>query len=150
VLFLVLAAFLLTNKVWSPQYILWLLPVIALARPKLPAYLLWQAGEIIYFFGIWWYLLAGSLEQPGMGLSDTLSAVFSGHAPAIGIDDGVYYIALLARFLTVLMLAALIVIDILVPRLDIVRVDGVDDPAGGVLDGATDRFVLRRLAPQAA
>jgi hypothetical protein len=152
VLFLVLAAFLLTNKVWSPQYILWLLPVIALARPKLPAYLLWQAGEIVYFFGIWWYLLAGSLEKPGMGLSDTLSAVFSGHAPADGIGDNVYYIALLARFLTVLLLAALVVVDILVPRLDVVREGGVDDPAGGVLDGAEDRFVLRRrrTAPQAA
>jgi hypothetical protein len=151
VLFLVLAAFLLTNKVWSPQYILWLLPVIALARPKLPAYLLWQAGEIIYFFGIWWYLLAGSLQKPGMGLSDTLSAVLSGHAPAGGIGDNVYYIALLARFLTVLLLAVLVVVDILVPRLDIVRRDGADDPAGGVLDGAEDRFVLlRRTAPQAA
>jgi len=151
VLFLVLAAFLLTNKVWSPQYILWLLPVIALARPKLPAYLLWQAGEIVYFFGIWWYLLAGSLQQPGEGLSDTLSAVFSGHAPAGGIGDSVYYIALLARFLTVLLLALLVVTDILLPRLDIVRRDGADDPAGGVLDGAEDRFVLlRRTAPQAA
>jgi Glycosyltransferase family 87 len=151
VLFLVLAAFLLTNKVWSPQYILWLLPVVALARPKLPAYLLWQAGEIVYFFGIWWYLLAGSLEKPGMGLSDTLSAIFSGHAPADGIGDNVYYIALLARFLTVLLLAALVVADILVPRLDIVRRDGEDDPAGGVLDDAEDRFVLlRRTAPQAA
>ena len=151
VLFLVLAAFLLTNKVWSPQYILWLLPMIALARPKLPAYFLWQAGEIVYFFGIWWYLLAGSLEKPGDGLSDTLSAVFSGHAPAGGIGDGVYYIALLARFLTVLLLAALVVIDILTPRFDIVRRDGADDPAGGVLDGAEDRFVLlRRTAPQAA
>jgi hypothetical protein len=76
--------------------------------------------------------------------------VFSGHAPAIGIDDSVYYIALLSRFLTVLMLAVLVVIDILVPPLDIVRAGGVDDPAGGVLDGAADRFVLRRLAPQAA
>ncbi|MGH3379818.1 MAG: glycosyltransferase family 87 protein, partial [Actinoallomurus sp.] len=151
VLFLVLAAFLLTNKVWSPQYILWLLPVIALARPKLPAYLLWQAGEIVYFFGIWWYLLAGSLQQPGEGLSDTLSAVFSGHAPAGGIGDSVYYVALLARFLTVLLLALLVVTDILLPRLDIVRRDGADDPAGGVLDGAEDRFVLlRRTAPQAA
>ncbi len=151
VLFLVLAAFLLTNKVWSPQYILWLLPLVALARPKLPAYALWQAGEIIYFFGIWWYLLAGSLEQPGMGLSDTLSAVFSGHAPAIGINDNVYFIALLARFLTVLMMATLVVIDVLVPSRDLVRGFGVDDPAGGVLDGAEDRFVLfRRSAPQVA
>ena len=116
VLFLVLAAFLLTNKVWSPQYILWLLPLVVLARPKLPAYALWQAGEIIYFFGIWWYLLAGSLEQPGMGLSDTLSAVFAGHAPAIGINDNVYFIALLARFLTVLLMATLVVVDVLVPE----------------------------------
>lgn len=151
VLFLVVAAFLLTNKVWSPQYILWLLPLIALARPKLPAYLLWQAGEIVYFFGIWWYLLAGSLQQPGMGLSATLSAVIHGHAPAGGIDDHTYYVALLARFLTVLFMAALVVVDILVPRIDIVRRDGADDPAGGVLDGAEDRFVLlRHPAPRAA
>jgi uncharacterized membrane protein len=151
ILFLVLAAFLLTNKVWSPQYILWLLPLVALARPKLPAYLLWQAGEILYFFGIWWYLLAGALQKPGAGLSETLSAVFAGHAPAAGIDDNVYYIALLARFLTVLLLAVLIVIDVLVPRFDVVRADGADDPAGGVLDGADDRFVLlRRPASQAA
>jgi uncharacterized membrane protein len=32
--FLVVAAFLLTNKVWSPQYSLWLLPLIALALPR--------------------------------------------------------------------------------------------------------------------
>jgi uncharacterized membrane protein len=151
ILFLVLAAFLLTNKVWSPQYILWLLPLVVLARPKLPAYLLWQAGEILYFFGIWWYLLAGALEKPGASLSETLSAVFAGHAPAAGIDDNVYYIALLARFLTVLLLAVLIVIDVLVPKFDVVRADGADDPAGGVLDGADDRFaLLRRPAPQAA
>ena len=149
VMFLVLAAFLLTNKVWSPQYVLWLLPLVALARPKLPAYLLWQAGEIVYFFGIWWYLLAGSEQTSGVSLSDTLSSLLTGHAPADGIDLGVYTIALLARFLTVLMMAVLIVIDILVPRLDVVRADGADDPAGGVLDGAADRFRLaRRTAPQ--
>lgn len=150
VLFLVLAAFLLTNKVWSPQYILWLLPMVALARPKLPAYLVWQAGEIVYFFGIWWYLLAGALQQPGVGLSAALSAVVHGHAPPGGIGDHAYYVALLARFLTVLLMAALIVVDILIPRFDIVRRDGADDPAGGVLDGAEDRFVLRRPAVRAA
>src|SRR5206468_6631605 len=31
--FLVVAAFLLTNKVWSPQYSLWLVPLAALALP---------------------------------------------------------------------------------------------------------------------
>ena len=33
--FLVVAAFLLTNKVYSPQYMLWLLPFVILARPRL-------------------------------------------------------------------------------------------------------------------
>ena len=33
--FLVLAAFLLTNKVWSPQYVIWLVPLAVLARPRL-------------------------------------------------------------------------------------------------------------------
>ena len=32
--FLVVAAFLLTNKVYSPQYVLWLLPLAVLARPR--------------------------------------------------------------------------------------------------------------------
>src|SRR5260370_2872495 len=31
--FPVLAAFLITNKVWSPQYVLWLAPLAALAPP---------------------------------------------------------------------------------------------------------------------
>lgn len=149
VMYLVLAAFLLTNKVWSPQYVLWLLPLVALARPKLPAYLLWQAGEIMYFFGIWWYLLAGSEQTAGMSPSDTIAALIGGHAPADGVGLTVYTVALLARFLTVLLLAVLIVIDVLAPRLDIVRADGADDPAGGVLDGAADRRA-RRTAAQPA
>ena len=32
--FLVVAAFLLTNKVWSPQYSLWLVPLAVLALPR--------------------------------------------------------------------------------------------------------------------
>src|SRR6478752_8881022 len=46
VLFLTLAAFLLTNKVWSPQYVIWLVPLVVLARPRLWSYLLWQAAEV--------------------------------------------------------------------------------------------------------
>ena len=54
--FLVVAAFLLTNKVYSPQYVLWLLPFVILARPRWRDWLIFTAGELIYFVAIWWHL----------------------------------------------------------------------------------------------
>jgi uncharacterized membrane protein len=129
--FLVLAAFLMTNKVWSPQYIIWLVPLAVLARPRLWPYLLWQLAEVAYFFGIWGYLIF----------------VFASQGNAVtgyqGISTGWYFAILLARFLTVGLLAAYVVRDILHPERDVVRARGHDDPAGGVLDGAGDQFRLR-------
>ncbi|WP_246077681.1 glycosyltransferase family 87 protein [Actinomadura hallensis] len=143
-MFLVLVAFMLPNKVWSPQFVLWLLPLAVLARPKLPAFVAWQIGEIVYFFGIWWFLLSVSAQTAGADLSGTLSAVLSFDAPEGGISQDVYHIALLARFLTVLALAVLVVRDVLRPDRDMVRAGGADDPAGGVLDDADDVVSLRR------
>lgn len=54
--FLVVAAFILTNKIYSPQFVLWLIPLAALARPRWRDFLIWQAGEIFYFASIWLYL----------------------------------------------------------------------------------------------
>ncbi|TDD65303.1 DUF2029 domain-containing protein [Actinomadura rubrisoli] len=143
-MFLVLVAFMLPNKVWSPQYVLWLLPLAALARPKLPAFVVWQLGEIAYFFGIWWFLLSVSSQVQGADLSATVSALLNFEAPDGGISQDVYSLAMLARFLTVLALALLVVWDILRPSGDLSRADGADDPAGGVLDGAEDVISLRR------
>jgi hypothetical protein len=61
-----------------------------------------------------------------------------------GISPGVYFATLLSRFVAVLILMVLVIRDILEPGYDLVRVAGDDDPAGGVLDGADDRFVLRQ------
>jgi uncharacterized membrane protein len=154
-MFLVLVAFMLPNKVWSPQYVLWLLPLVVLARPKLPAFIVWQLGEIVYFFGIWWYLLSVTLQSPGTDFSGLTSTLLGFGLPAEGIEQDVYYVALLARFVTVALLAALVVMDILRPSGDVVRDDDVDDPAGGVLDGAPDRISLgvlrtRRRHPRPA
>ena len=134
VFFLVLAVFLLSNKVWSPQYVVWLAPLVVLARPRIGAYALWQLAEVGYFFAIWAYLITVSVTGP---------------AAIDGISSGLYFAALLARFLTVLLLCALVVRDILHPAGDVVRAAGEDDPAGGVLAGAADRVVLRlRSLPQ--
>jgi uncharacterized membrane protein len=124
--FLVTAAFLLTNKVWSPQYVVWLVPLVVLARPRLIGYAIWQIAEIGYFYAIWAYLITVSvgIQTPG------------------AIGSGLYFTAVLARFGAVLLLCVLVVRDCLRPDRDVVRSGGVDDPAGGVLDGAPDRLRL--------
>ena len=48
--FPVLVLFLLSNKVYSPQYSLWLLPLFALALPDLLLFLLFSATEVAVFF----------------------------------------------------------------------------------------------------
>ena len=47
--FPILVLFLLTNKVYSPQYSLFLLPWFALALPKLRAFVLFQLAEILVY-----------------------------------------------------------------------------------------------------
>ena len=55
--FLTVAAFAVTNKVYSPQFVVWLIPLAVLARPRWRDFLWWQAAEVIYFFAVWWYII---------------------------------------------------------------------------------------------
>ncbi|MFD5699345.1 glycosyltransferase family 87 protein [Streptomyces lasiicapitis] len=123
--FLVVAAFVLTNKVYSPQYVLWLIPLAALARPRWRDFLIWQACEVAYFLGIWMYLAFTTSGDAHKGLPT------EGYQLAIGV-----------HLLGTLYLCAVVVRDILMPERDVVRKTGEDDPSGGVLDGAADVFVL--------
>ena len=127
VMFLALAAFLLCNKVWSPQFVIWILPLAVLARPRWRAFLAWQATEVLAFFGIWYYLI--NVSDAGKG-----------------IEQGWYFGTVLLRDAALLTLCALVVREVLRPELDVVRRDGIDDPAGGVLDGAPDRLRLGAAA----
>ena len=100
--FLIVAGFLLINKVYSPQYVLWLLPLAVLARPRWRDLLIWQAGEVVYFAAVWWYL-GGYL------------------APAAGGDAGFYWAAILLRMAAELYLVAMVVRDLWQPSRDPVR-----------------------------
>jgi uncharacterized membrane protein len=108
--FLIVAGFLLVNKVYSPQYVLWLLPLAALARPRWRDLLIWQAAEAFYFAAVWWYL--GGFTSP-----------------ADGSTDHVYWLAIVLRICAEVYLMALVARDILKPWNDPVRADGLtDDP----------------------
>ena len=90
---LVLVGFLLVNKVYSPQYVLWLLPLAVLAVPRWRDQLVWQGTEVLYFASVWWYL-GGEL------------------APGGGDDAGFYWLAILVRVAGELYLVGLVVRDL--------------------------------------
>ncbi len=113
--FLVLAAFLLVNKVYSPQYVLWLLPFAVLARPSWRDWAIWQAAEATYWVMIWMHI-GGYLGEYGW-LYDT--------ATVLRILATIYFVAMVVR-------------DIIRPAHDLGAGPDGDDPAGGVLAGAPD------------
>lgn len=119
------AAFLIFSKVWSQQFVLWLLPLVVLARPRWGAFLVWQAAEVCYFIAFYGQLLGASTGTP----------VF---------PEGVFVFAASLRLAAVVALVVLVVREILHPEQDAVRRTYADDPDGGLLDGTPDASWLDR------
>jgi uncharacterized membrane protein len=115
--FLIVAGFLLTNKVWSPQYSLWLVPFAVLAVPRWIPLLAWMGVDAYLWYPRMGYFLG--LGEPGRGNSPEA-----------------FLKVVVLRDVLVLALCALVVWTIYVPAHDPVRQTGADDPAGGPLDGA--------------
>jgi uncharacterized membrane protein len=116
--FLVVAAFLLTNKVWSPQFSLWLVPLAVLALPHRRILLAWMTIDALVWVPRMMYLYG---EQNR------------------GLPEQWFTVTVVIRDVAVMVLCALVIRQIYRPDLDLVRSRGqIDDPSGGVFDRAPD------------
>jgi uncharacterized membrane protein len=116
--FLVVATFLLTNKVWSPQFSLWLVPLAVLALPHRRILLAWMTLDALVWVTRMYFLYGASNR---------------------GLPEQWFTAVVLLRDIAVLALCVLVVRRIYRPEHDLVRMCGrVDDPAGGVFDRAGD------------
>ena len=94
VAFIVLASVMLASKVYSPQYVLWLTPLAAIAltnKKDLHAFWLWQATEVIYHVAIWQHI--ASVTGAKLGLAATPYAVLT----LVRIGGTIYLMVVLAR-----------------------------------------------------
>ena len=121
--FLVIAAFLLVNKVWSPQFSLWLIPLAVLALPHRRILLAWMTIDALVWIPRMMYLFGEEKK---------------------GLPEQWFTATVLLRDIAVLVLMALVVRQIYRPAEDLVRQHGVDDPCGGVFDGAPDVATRKR------
>lgn len=125
--FLIVAAFILTNKVYSPQFVVWLVPLVALAYPRWRTFLAWQFLEVLHWWAIWMYL----------------GKATSGGSDQTNLDSPYYVAAVLGHMAGTAYIMWRVVQDIRHPERDIVRRLDADDPQGGPFDRAEDAFVLR-------
>ena len=105
-LFLIVAAFLLVNKVYSPQFMIWLVPLMVLAAPRLRDILIWHGFQILHFWAVWMYLagVVGDYEQQ--------------HS----FDPALYGAAVIGHILATGYIAAQVIADIYRPQRDVVRI----------------------------
>jgi len=136
-MFLIVAAFVLVNKVYSPQFVLWIIPLLVLALPNWRDFLIFSSIELLHFWAVWGYLAGPT----------------SGYDSQHQLDDKLYLAAVAAHVVMLVYLMVRVVIDMYDPGSDPVRRTLVeakhpdlpqDDPGGAEYDGAPDRFVLRR------
>ncbi len=115
--FLVVAAFLLVNKVWSPQYSLWLVPLAVLALPRWRLLLAWMTLDALVWVPRMFYYLGPS---------------------ARGLPPDWFLATAVARDAMVVALMAVVVHTVLRPDTDPVRAVAGDDPDWPVRAGPAD------------
>lgn len=129
--FLIVASFILLGKVYSPQFVMWLIPLLVLARPKVTGYVVWQAAEVFHWASVW--MMSAKITSGGQ--------FGAGH---LGVEI-FYGVGIVLHMATLIWLMVQVIREVLAPELDVVRAAGQDpswDPLAGVLAGRADHMVL--------
>lgn len=114
-----LLIFFISSKVYSPQFVLLLVPLCVLARPDWRDWTVITVTETLYACAVWAHL--GGLTLPG------------------GADaDVVYWAAIVLRIAGEVWFGWGVLDDMRRPWVDLIRTGHTDDPIGGVLDHAPD------------
>ena len=118
--FLVVAAFLLVNKAWSPQYSLWLVPLAVLALPRWRLLLAWMLVDALVWVPQMFYYLTPAQK---------------------GLPPDWFLGFVVARDAVVVLLCVLVVRSVLRPATDPVRagLPGGDDPDWPAADRRRER-----------
>lgn len=125
-IFLIVACFLLVNKVWSPQYSLWLVIPAVLALPRWRLLLSWMAVDMLVWPMLMWHMLG-----PGGN----------------GVPSQLLDVVILTRDGLIIALVVLVVRQMLGRSPDAVRrAHAGRDPLAGPF-GEEDAFLLRAGRP---
>ena len=132
--FLAVAGLTLIDKSTQPWHVVWLLPLVALAHPRWRTMLLWQAAVAAHFIALMLYQ----------------STQLGDISPQHSIDMPYFVLGVLLNMVATVAVMILVVRDVLVPEHDVVRRKRVDDPQGGIVDGARDYATIRPMIPVTA
>lgn len=132
--FLIVASFLLLGKVYSPQFVMWLIPLVVLARPKVRGFLAWQAAEVFHWASVW--LISAKINAEELA-AEGEPFLGSGHL----FFEIMYGLGIVLHMAALIWLMVQVIREILNPGLDAVG----EDPLAGVVRDREDVFVLPGL-----
>jgi hypothetical protein len=96
---LIVGCFVLLGKVYSPQFVIWLIPLVVLALPRPKVFLIWQGAEVFHWLSVW--LISAKITSEG--------AVGGGHF----FFEVLYGLGIAAHMGTLIWILLLVVRDIL-------------------------------------
>ncbi len=139
--FLIVASFLLLGKVYSPQFVMWLIPLVVLARPKVRGFAVWQAAEVFHWASVW--LISAKITAEELA-AEGEEHFGRGHL----LFEVLYGLGIVAHMAVLVWLMVQVIREILHPELDVVRRSDEDDPLEGVLSSREDVFTLPGFGAQ--